>query len=68
MKVTINQEDMIRKSRLEKKLTQRDSAKLSGLSQQHIQRLEAGISPVRLEAAIKISGALGMPVGKVFRH
>ena len=56
----------IKQFRQEKKLSQRDLAKLTGTSQQQIQRLEAGISPIRLDLAVRISNALDLPIEKVF--
>jgi transcriptional regulator with XRE-family HTH domain len=56
----------IKKFRQEKKLSQRELAKLAGTSQQQIQRLEVGIAPIRLDLASRISDALGQPMGKVF--
>jgi transcriptional regulator with XRE-family HTH domain len=56
----------IKQFRQEKKLSQRDLAKLTGTSQQQIQRLEAGISPIRLDLAVRISNALDLPMEKVF--
>ena len=59
-------DQFIKQFRQEKKLSQRDLAKLTGTSQQQIQRLEAGISPIRLDLAVRICNALDLPMEKVF--
>jgi DNA-binding XRE family transcriptional regulator len=54
---------MIKKKREEKNLTQTELAKLSGLPQSHICRLEAGVHSPSMKTLEKIARALGIAVG-----
>ena len=56
----------IREARLERGLTQKALADLSGTSQQQIQRIEAGVQSARLELAGAISRALGTSLEAIF--
>jgi DNA-binding XRE family transcriptional regulator len=47
-------------------LTQRQLANQAGISQQQIQRIEAGLSTAKLDTATKICEALGKPMNTVF--
>ena len=58
--------NLVKQLRQNKSLSQRDLAKLCAISQQHLQRIEARISPIQLNLAIRISDALVAPVNKVF--
>lgn len=58
--------NLVKQLRQNKSLSQRDLAKLCDISQQHLQRIEARISPIQLNLAVRISDALGAPVNKVF--
>lgn len=58
--------NLVKRLRLNKGLSQRALAGLCGVSQQHLQRLEVGISPVRLDLAARISDALGVSTQKAF--
>jgi len=53
----------IKKKRKEKKLTQVELAKRSGLPQSHICRLEAGVHSPSMKTLEKIARALGVAVG-----
>lgn len=53
----------IKKAREEKNLTQVELAKLSGLPQSHICRLEAGVHSPSMKTQEKIARALGVAVG-----
>jgi len=53
----------IKKKREEKNLTQIELAKLSGLPQSHICRLEAGVHSPSMKTLEKIARALGVAVG-----
>jgi DNA-binding XRE family transcriptional regulator len=53
----------IKRKREEKKLTQMELAKLSGLPQSHICRLEAGVHSPSMKTLEKIARALGVAVG-----
>src|SRR6202000_342436 len=59
-------ENQIKKFRQSKNLSQRALAKLCNISQQHLQRLEVGDAPIRLDLALTISEALNSQIGKVF--
>jgi len=54
LKITFN----LRKIRLEKKMTQKQLARLSGLSQSHISELELGKEGPTLKAVESIANAL----------
>lgn len=62
----MKEDNRIKEFRQSKKLSQRALAKLSNISQQHLQRLEAGSAPIRIDLALTISEALGSQIGKVF--
>jgi len=49
----------VREARLEKRLSQRDLARISGISQATISKLEAGTTDVMLETAEDLLFALG---------
>jgi transcriptional regulator with XRE-family HTH domain len=59
-------ENLVRKRRQARGLTQRGLADLVGTSQQQIQRVEAGIQGVRLELAVEIAKALDVALPEVF--
>jgi DNA-binding XRE family transcriptional regulator len=56
----------IKQFRHAKGLSQRALADLCGISQQHLQRLEVEVSPIRLELAIRLSDALQASIEAVF--
>jgi transcriptional regulator with XRE-family HTH domain len=56
----------VKRLRHNKGLSQRALADLCGVSQQHLQRIEVGISPIRLDLATRISSALRVPIQKAF--
>ena len=57
----------IKEYRLEKKLTQTELAKISGVSRTVIAQLESGVRiNVTVETMLKISKALGKSVEKIF--
>ncbi len=56
----------LRNLRSEKGLTQAQLAEMAALSQQQIQRVEAGVHAVRIDIAASIATALGVNLGTIF--
>src|SRR5215475_3412566 len=47
-------------------LTQRELGKAAKITQQMVQRVETGITPARVEVAVRLSGALEVPLVELF--
>ena len=56
----------IRKFRIEFGMSQTEFAEAIRISLPHLQRIEAGVQPVRLEVAGRISESLSQPLDKIF--